>query len=161
MIEDLSIENGIEELSIVESDGNQIHVSLESSNEYCEVSLSGDTLKVMNSGVNVEIFGVSIGEKVDNANKGLIIEIPKGFRFDDVSIDNGIGSLNITGLNAEEIEITSGTGSINCENIDAEEIRVVSGVGQVDLDFACAMSDYDMRIKPGVGSITVNGEKQR
>ncbi len=159
-VDKLSIENGIGEMTIKETANEKIHISLGSSTEYNEVRLSGSTLKVENSGVDVEIFGIRIGEKVDGESSGMMIELPKGVIFEEVSIQNGIGNMEIAGLKAEEISIATGTGHLKCDNIDAEEIKVESGVGEVEMNFSSPMNTYDMRIEPGVGSITINGVKQ-
>ncbi|MFT3984467.1 MAG: DUF4097 family beta strand repeat-containing protein [Lachnospiraceae bacterium] len=159
-VDELSIENGIGSMTVRESDNEKIHVLLGNPTEYSEVKLSGSTLKVENSGVDVEIFGIRIGEKVDNENGGMVIELPRGIVFEEVSIENGIGNMEITGLKADEITIATGTGSLSCEDIDADEIRVESGVGEVKMNFSWPMNTYDMRIEPGVGSIIINGVKQ-
>lgn len=159
-VDELSIENGIGEMTIKETDNEKIHISLGGSTECCEVRLSGSTLKIENSGVDVEIFGIRIGEKVDNESGGMVIELPKNVTFDEVLIENGIGNMEIAGLRAEEITIATGTGHLTCNDIDADEIRVESGVGEVEMNFSWPMNTYDMRIEPGVGSITINGVKQ-
>lgn len=159
-VDELSISNGIGEMTIKETDNEKIHISLGGSAEYSEVRLSGSTLKIENSGVDVEIFGIRIGEKVDNENGGMVIELPKNVTFDEALIENGIGNMEIAGLKAEEITIATGTGHLTCNDIDADEIRVESGVGEVEMNFSWPMNTYDMRIEPGVGSITINGVKQ-
>ena len=159
-VDELSISNGIGEMTIKETDNEKIHISLGGSAECSEVRLSGSTLKIESSGVDVEIFGIRIGEKVDNENGGMVIELPKNVTFDEVLIENGIGNMEIAGLKAEEITIATGTGHLTCNDIDADEIRVESGVGEVEMNFSWPMNTYDMRIEPGVGSITINGVKQ-
>ena len=111
-VEDLSIQNGIGDMTIRETDDSRIHVTLGSTTECCSVGLSGDTLKIENSGVDVEIFGIRIGEKVENGEGGMVVEVPKGFAFEDVSVENGVGNMDISGIYAEDITISNGTGDL-------------------------------------------------
>lgn len=159
-VEELSVENGIGEMKIVESDNEKIHVTIGNTSEICSVSMSGDTLEIENSGVDVEIFGVHIGERVEGAADGIVVEIPRGFQFEEVSIENGIGAMEVNGLRSNEIAIACGTGSLKCTDIDAYDIDIEAGVGQIEMGFASPMNTYDMRLDPGVGNIYVNGIKQ-
>lgn len=159
-VKELSIENGIGEMIIAETDNEKIHVTIGNTSEICSVSMSGSTLEIENVGTEVEVFGIHIGERVEGAADGIVVEIPRDFRFEEVSIENGIGTMEVNGLRADEIAIESGTGSLKCIDIDANDIDVESGVGQVEIGFLGPMNAYDMRLDPGVGNIYVNGIKQ-
>lgn len=159
-VEDLEVSNAIGTVTIREADIKEIHVSGTNLNEASTIELRGDKLWIDNAAVNVELFGVKLGEKVSEEDIGIVIEIPKGYTFESVYLENAVGTVYATGITAETIRLENGVGCMECTDIFASETKVECGVGNVELKFKGIMNDYDMHLEPGIGSITVDGVRQ-
>ncbi len=162
-IEDLEVNNSIGTVKIVESDdedADEIYVTGIGLNEASCVEQNGDELYICNAAIDVELFGVKLGQKISEEDIGVTVVIPKGFEFDDVILVNSVGDLEVDCLTAESIKMESGVGDTKCRNVYAQETHINSGVGTVDVCFSGSMNDYDMNLEPGIGSIYVDGIKQ-
>lgn len=85
-----------------------------------------------------------------------------GINAGQVSIDTGTGKVEIEGCRFRELEIDSGTGASTVELLSAaEHIDIDSGTGSLNLTLPGTEKDYDLEIDTGVGSVTVGGEKHR
>ncbi len=159
-IDNLEVINSIGTVTICHTNTDTIHVSGKNLNEPSMIEMRGSTLYVESAAVNVELFGIKLGEKINEEDIGIKIEIPEDFEFDSVYLENGMGSLTVDEITAETLRISSGMGGLNCKNISAETTKLDAGVGNIDMEFVGTMNDYDMNLNPGLGSITVGGVRQ-
>lgn len=159
-VKDLEVNNSIGNVTIIETDTADIHVTGKNLNEASSIELHGDKLYIESAAVNVELFGVKLGEKVNEEDIGITIEIPKDFKFESVYLMNSVGEMKVSDITAESMRIENNMGSMTAERILASETRIESGVGNVNVSFSGTMNDYDMRLEPGIGSIVVDGVKQ-
>lgn len=160
-VDDLEVMNSIGTVTICHTDTQTIHVSGINLNESSAIELRGSKLYVESAAVNVELFGVKLGEKISEEDIGIKIEIPRDFEFDSVYLDNAVGSLSMDEVTAESLRIENGMGKLECRSITAENVKVCAGVGNVSLEFTGSMNDYDMNLDPGVGSIVTDGVRQK
>ncbi len=159
-VEDLEVMNSIGTVTICHTDTETIHVSGTNLNEASVIEMRGGKLYVESAAVNVELFGVKLGEKISEEDIGIKIEIPRDFEFESVYLDNTMGCLSMDEVTAETLRIENGMGTLECKNITVVDARVGAGVGNVSLEFTGSMNDYDMNLDPGIGSITADGVRQ-
>lgn len=159
-VDNLEINNSIGTITVNEADVQEIVISATNISQDSRIEQRGTTLYVENNALQVEIFGVRVGEKISEDEADILIEVPKDLRFDNVKIDNGIGQMQLKGITAERAKITCGTGYTECNDFFAEDIKVDAGVGEVTLNIKGDVADYDMNLTPGIGSIYVDGIQQ-
>ncbi|MDO5574698.1 MAG: DUF4097 family beta strand repeat-containing protein [bacterium] len=159
-VEDLEIISSIGTVTLCHTNTNDIHVSGMNLNDASVIEMRGDKLYVESAAVNVELFGVKLGEKINEEDIGIRIEVPEGFEFDSVYLESGMGCMSVDELTAENLKIENGMGDIDCKNVFAESTKIKNGVGNIKMEFTGGMNDFDMEMNPGIGSITVDGIRQ-
>lgn len=83
----------------------------------------------------------------------VIVSIPEGFVFDEVSIDTGAGTVDIEALAADVVELSLGAGRANIRDLTANtRAEIDGGAGELTIDGGklCRL-DLDM----GVGKLTL------
>lgn len=164
--------------------GEKFKVS--SNNDKITIKQSDDSLTIKETKTNF-----NFKEKLE-----LIIYIPDDYVFDDVSIKNGAGKIDITELNSQELSLELGAGSTilknvnilketkiecgagsfkilsgNINNLDLDlgvgktsisakitgNNKIDSGIGSLDLNLDGIKNDYKLKLKKGLGSITIDG----
>lgn len=153
-IEKLRIDNGIYNLEVIE--GDEFLVEFINVNENTTTKVNGDTLYVEQTGsifntsiINLNFLG--IGE--DKSGK-IIVQIPRGFQFEEFHLNAGMGNLNLNDIIASTFKINGGIGNINCNNILADRATFECGAGNVILS---NISFQDTSIDGGVGNIDLFG----
>lgn len=102
----------------------------------------------------------------------IVLTIPAGFRFTDVTITYGAGDLNVSGLETENLTVTGGAGDADLEDVVAgtcdlsigvgelelsgdiqREARLECGVGELDLTLTGSEDDWDYDLRCGLGEL--------
>ncbi len=159
-VDSLEIENSVGNLTVEAADVDEIQVIGVNLSEASRVELSGDTLHIENTSVKVVLFGINMGEKVTHANPGITVRVPRGFVFDEIEIESGVGTVTMDGITADEMYLVSGTGTIDATDITCGDVDIDAGVGEVNIYLNAEMTDYDMDLTPGIGAIYVDGIQQ-
>lgn len=159
-VDSLEIENAVGDLKIEAADIDDIQVTGVNLSTASKVELSGDTLRIENTAVKVVLFGIKMGEKVTNVNPGVTVRVPRGFAFDEVQVESGVGTVKMDGITAKELYLASGTGTIDATDITCGDIDIDAGVGEVNIYLNAQMTDYDMDLTPGIGAIYVDDIQQ-
>lgn len=105
--------------------------------------VNGDTLNIRYKG------GFSFFTWKTDAH--IYVTFPEGTKFESSDIDNGAGSLKITGISSDVIKINNGAGDLKMSSVTAaEKLTVKSGAGAVYLENVnCGMLD----VNSGVGEV--------
>ena len=128
--------------------------------EASSVESSGDTLYIDNTSVKVVVFGINMGEKVTDEDPGVTVKVPRGFAFEEISVDSGVGTVTMDGITTRELELSSGTGCIEATDMTCGDVDIDAGVGSVTLYLNDQMTDYDMDLSPGIGAVYVDDIQQ-
>lgn len=110
----------------------------------------------------------------------LLIQVPSGLRFEEVSAKVGAGRLTAGRIQAEELKIEVGAGQVYLASFTAEEldlecgageadvygealkkVKIECGVGNVTYSAAGNQEDYNYEVECGIGSVTVGGDTYR
>lgn len=185
----LELNIGATSLRILESQ-NDKEVRVETDSEYIETWREGATLKVVEkshgflgfSGKTELTIYIPEGSKFEEVDIGagagtvaierlvaerLSLELGAGrtrIEYLEVSksakIDGGAGSMEIVAGKIKDLDLEMGAGKAEITAELTGDSRVESGVGKLDLNLSGRSEDYKISIDKGIGSVSVNGEKQ-
>ncbi len=142
----LDLELGAGDFEIIESDVKDIVVK---SSKKINVSKNGDTIKIHTP----EHFAfVSIGFTEPHNN--VTIEIPKGTKFEDVTMNIGAGELRCENITSDFLKMELGAGTISVEEYTCNEAVFSVGAGEIIVGEGSAK---DMDIDVGMGSLISHG----
>ena len=84
----------------------------------------------------------------------LIITIPTNYEFNEVSIDNGAGKIDIDKLNTKNINLDLGAGQVNIKNLNVtNESDIDGGAGEINIENS-HINNLDLDL--GIGKTTIN-----
>lgn len=85
-------------------------------------------------------------------NSKVIIYVPNNYKFNDVKIENGAGSINIENMQVNNLDLELGAGKTNINNIKTNNTDIESGAGKLEIKSSLINNlDLDM----GVGEIII------
>lgn len=89
-----------------------------------------------------------------NNESALIISIPTNHIFDDISIENGAGKIEIETLNTKKLELDLGAGKVDIKNLNiTNNLEIDGGAGEITItDGNINNLDLDM----GVGKVSIS-----
>lgn len=118
--------------------------SLESNHKYITVKSDNNKLRIHETKDDITSFS-------DVAT--IKLTIPKGFVFDDVTIETGAGEVIVDELSADILNFTFGAGEVEIKNLTANSrSKIDGGAGEVTIDGGLLRNpDIDM----GVGELTL------
>lgn len=85
----------------------------------------------------------------------LLIKIPAKNKLNNISINNGVGSIELSKISTEILTINSGTSSINIKGVDVNKCNISGGTGSISLH---DISIDKIEIESGTGSVFINGD---
>ena len=162
-VEKLNVEVDVSKFSILKGD----KLKIEASNAY----------NTFNSYVEDNVLVIS--ENIDLDNKffkstktsNITLYIPEDFKFDSVTINSGVGNIDVDNIKTDKLDVTFGTGNFEASNITANETKFKGGVGELNitesnlgkLDFKAGVGDSKVetelssgsKIESGVGNVTL------
>ena len=148
-LKELNIKEKIKRIDIDVKDINIIvkentDFKIETNNKYINTKENNNKLSITENNLNW----------FNNNNTTLIIHIPLNYTFEDVSIDNGAGKIEIEMLNSKKLELNLGAGQVNINNLNiTNECDIDGGAGEVIVKNSKINNlDLDM----GVGKVTLN-----
>lgn len=153
---------GITGLSLDLGAGTFIIAEKEEADGIIDLSMSGVgscDYSVKDGILYVEGFkGIKIAVNSSDTNK-IVMRIPKGCRFTEVTAEIGAGIMEVKDLNVREFDAAVGAGILTVEGLKADEFDVEIGAGQLtasrsevkDAEFAVGMGECIYK-----GSITGN-----
>ena len=167
-IKEINVKNNYKNLtinlrttSLTIKKGEKFQVS--SNNDKITIKQSGDSLTIKETKTNF-----NFKEKLE-----LIIYIPDDYVFDDVSIENEAGKIDITELNSQELSLELEAGSTILKNVNilketkiecgAGSFKILSGnINNLDLDLGVGKTSIsakitgNSKIDSGIGSLDLN-----
>jgi len=110
---------------------------------------------------------------INNTNNNLIIYIPSEYNFNEVSIENGFGKIEIDNIKTNKIDLELGAGKVNIENITVlTKTKIDGGTGEIiinngnitNLDLDMGLGNIKLttsligenKINAGIGKIELN-----
>lgn len=164
--DDFSVESNLKYLSVSEKDGVLKIVDEPKSNgNYSNAIL---TLYVPNGMVfdDVDIETGAAKMTVDTLSSSSVeLKLGAGdVRFDylnassEVDIEGGAGAITIASGTLNNLTLEMGMGKLNLTSAVLGDSDLEFGVGEYNVTLIGSREDYEVDIKKGVGSITVNGE---
>lgn len=91
--------------------------------------------------------------KFDSEMGDLILYVPSDMVFDEVSIENGAGKIEIEQISARVIDLDLGAGKVNIhEMVSLAEASIEGGAGEINIDNA---NINNLEIDMGIGKLTL------
>ena len=143
----LDLKLGAGDFEIIESNVSDIVVK---ATKKMNVKKDGNTIKIYTP-ERFKIKFVSFG--MDDVNN-VIIEIPKGMKFDDVDMQIGAGELRCENITANKLKMELGAGMITTENYTSDKAVMSVGAGEIIVKKGASK---DMDIDVGMGNFTFHG----
>lgn len=106
--------------------------------------MDGNELKIKTKD---KVFRINNAGKVGKIN----IYIPKGYEFEEVSLEVGAGTLYVDEILAREFGVDIGAGEAVINNFVVEQLDLTCGAGEIT---ACGEAGREADIECGVGEIT-------
>lgn len=124
---------------------------------------SGDEFGISNSDyieVKTTAGGIYITEKnrslFEKRNDTVVLSIPEGFVFNEVSVETGAGKLEIDGLQTKVLDLELGAGKIEFSNLEVfNEADIEGGAGAIEIKNS---KFNDLTLDLGVGSFDFDGK---
>lgn len=129
------------------------------------------------SGWFADNFRVNIG-RWKSTHSAITIYIPQDYVLDEVKIKLGAGKLDADGFETVKFNLQVGAGDVNMHSLVADraqiecgvgsikiggtitgDSKIECGVGSVRLNLSGEYTDYNYKIKVGLGSASVNSSK--
>lgn len=79
--------------------------------------------------------------------------VPKGYKFDKVSVDMGASECHIDQIKTSRLDIDTGVGKVVFTGTVTGDVKLETGVGDITLNLSGRQEDYNYKIKCGVGTI--------
>lgn len=143
-INSLYIDSSIAKLEIYESDKIAVEAT-DVTKKFSSKVENGKLVIKETAKTNISING--------QVNPVIKLYIPKGFVFDNVDIDSGVGDTTIESLQADVVEMSTGVGNLTIDYIDSKsKIDIESGVGKLNiknsilnnLSFEAGVGEYNI-----------------
>lgn len=143
-INSLYIDSSIAKLEIYESDKIAVEAT-DVTKKFSSKVENGKLVIKETAKTNISING--------QVNPVIKLYIPKGFVFDNVDIDSGVGDTTIESLQADVVEMSTGVGNLTIDYIDVKsKIDIESGVGKLNiknsilnnLSFEAGVGEYNI-----------------
>lgn len=143
-INSLYVDSSIAKLEIYESDKIAVEAT-DVTKKFSSKVENGKLVIKETAKTNISING--------QVNPVIKLYIPKGFVFDNVDIDSGVGDTTIESLQADVVEMSTGVGNLTIDYIDVKsKIDIESGVGKLNiknsilnnLSFEAGVGEYNI-----------------
>lgn len=146
-IENLKLEIESAKVTIKEEKRDNILVQVKDAESYFDYDVDDNCLKIEQT------------HKVINSDDAKInIIVPKGFQFDEVTAETGVGKLTVSSINAKKIDLEVGAGQIIAKNINCEdELNIDCGLGDVSVTLY-SLSQFGYSIDCGMGNVTIGDD---
>lgn len=142
-IENLDIEISAAALEIVTGDS----FSVESNHKYLSVTEKNGTLRIEEEKT---IFGVSSNGVM------VVLTVPEGFVFEDISISAGAGKVSIAALAANTLTLDLGAGATEIDWLNIQtRAKINSGTGKLTISNG---ELHDLSMDIGVGKLELTGK---
>ena len=111
-----------------------------------------------------------------NTTSEITVTIPEGAALNKLSLDTGVGEVNLNSLTAADAEfdtgigdlyvtdcsfatcdVDGGTGNLSFENCAFDEMDIDGGTGNITVTSSQSLDGYMMDLDSGTGDITING----
>lgn len=160
-----------EVLFMTDSETDQIRVQYDGEYETFVTETRGDTLKIKEG--DGAIFSV-LGW---NDSRTMVITIPEGFVFDEVTMNMDAGSIEGNGLKVSgqlkvevdagsielheaamgELEVDADAGSVALyDSVLSGDAKITADAGSAELYLECEETDFNYQMECDMGSITIN-----
>ena len=142
-ISSMDIEIGGGELILKESTNDYFMLKVKSTNKV--------SYKVSNGTLKIEGL-----KRVTHFNSRNLVElyIPKGMKFEEVSISIGAGKAELIALESQDVLLEIGAGKIEVVGIEATELQIEVGAGELVCSDAMIQEG---QLSVGMGSLTYQG----
>lgn len=132
-------------VNIIINEGNDFKI--ETDNENIKIKESNNKLLIVEK-------NNSLIHKTDYTE--LIIWFPKNYQFNEVSIENGAGKIEINKLDTKNIELDLGAGQVDIKNLNvSRESDINGGAGEINIE-SSHINNLDLDL--GIGKTTLNTE---
>ncbi|MBD5134198.1 MAG: DUF4097 family beta strand repeat protein [Clostridiales bacterium] len=145
------------------------------------------TLKIRSSGSSSVVSGwdgvANLFSSGGSMNVSVDITVPEEALLEKLSVETGVGSVNLSDVTAEKVTVDSGTGSVKCydprqaasvkmhsgtgsvtlqveEPCRGAEIELESGTGSINVILGCSEQDCEYKLETGTGKVRINNESQ-
>lgn len=136
-----------------------------------EISASNLTIKAEGDSYKVSTYQIPNTTKIENKNgtleirdnkkiiksaieSAITIYVPEGTELDEIDLDMGAGTMNISKINSKKIEFSFGAGNVNIKNIISANAKIECGAGQVIIEEADLTNT---NLDAGVGKLVYSG----
>lgn len=141
-VDRLDMEIGAAALEIVNGD----HFIVQSNHKYLTVTEENGTLNISEK---KHTFGVSTKEI------SVILTVPEGFVFDEVSMETGAGKVSIDTLSAKTLTMDLGAGETTIGTLNAQtRSKINTGAGKLTIQGG---ELHDLSMDHGVGKLELKG----
>ena len=125
------------------------------SGENFKIETNNKYIKCSSNGGRLEIFERNHA-KIKMVKSGVVLYIPKDFKFENVKITSGAGGINIDSLLTEDLTFELGAGEVIIKNIAVSgEADIDGGAGNFEIH-AGSMCDLDLDIGMGHTALTLS-----
>jgi len=141
-----------------------------------DISTDNNTLVITEASVRGLRFNINFG--FSRQSYYLVLTVPRGTTLDMLSLETGVGWIEVRDIEAARADISSGVGNVHVRNVEFGHTLLDSGVGNVyadgiftgrtdmnsgtgnvSLTLPGAREDYAYRIQTGVGNTTIDGAR--
>lgn len=151
----IQVETGVANLTIKKSDRNAVSTNISKKKLVPKVAVKDDTLIISQSSKFANNF--KLADLGGNNRCDIVIEVDGD--IDDLSIECGVGNLDIRHKDINNIDIELGVGDAELKVSDFENCDIEVGTGDVTMSDLSEQADYSMDMECGVGDITVGDSK--
>ena len=132
--------------------------------------------KIKSSGDTLTISQSNRANYKRNTTSEITVTIPEGAALNKLSLDTGVGEVNLNSLTAADAEfdtgvgdlyvtdcsfatcdVDGGTGNLSFENCAFDEMDIDGGTGNITVTSSQSLDGYMMDLDSGTGDITING----
>ena len=141
------------EIDVLDIETKGVNIIIKTGNKF-KIETDNKDIKTKES--NNKLLIIEDNNNWFNKNKHteLIIYVPKNYQFDEVSIENGAGKIEIDTLNTKNIELNLGAGQVNITNLNvSNQSDIDGGAGEINIQNS-NLNNLDLDL--GIGKTTLN-----
>ena len=148
-IDSLYITVGVGEFNVIPWDKNVFKIKITGVGA-CRYYERGSTLHV--DGFDFTGWTTT---NLNTRNNKMTLYVPESIYYDEINIEVGVGSLDISGLTSRRLRSDSGVGSLNMNGMSTERLTMTNGIGEAKFR---GVVNGDVSVDTGIGSVRLQIE---
>lgn len=150
--------SSLEQLNVTDNNYKELEIELGSSNILIKEGLS---FKIESNNNHIRVREeenklIIKDKKLINKDSNLVIYVPEGYVFDEISLDSDAGEIDIEKLEVSKLSLELGAGKVDISNLNViNKTEINGGAGEIIINNSTL---NNLELDMGVGNLIINSK---